>query len=75
MIEPSENISPIRKARLAKGLSQPELAIAADVSIPVISRMENRKNVSNSSFKRVCKVLDIDPETVKDDVVVTDRRR
>lgn len=74
MVDPQIMASQIKLARIAKGLTQPELALAADVSIPVISRMENGKNVSRLNFFRVCKVLEIDPSTVND-VMITDRRK
>lgn len=66
-------MSKIKEARLRLGMSQDDLALAADVSVPVISRMENSKQVSRTTFIRVCKILHIDPASVAD-VKVTDRK-
>jgi transcriptional regulator with XRE-family HTH domain len=58
-------MSTVRELREGQKLSQMELAIKAQVSIPVISRMENGHVVSRNSFERVCKELGVDPAIVE----------
>jgi transcriptional regulator with XRE-family HTH domain len=55
----------IRKARYALHWRQSELAAAAGVSVPVISRMENGHPIQSTSFKLVCLALGVRPENIE----------
>jgi transcriptional regulator with XRE-family HTH domain len=56
----------LREARVARGLTQQQVADMAFLSVQVISRMENGKSISRSSFLRVCQVIGINPEDIRD---------
>ncbi|MBA3489170.1 MAG: helix-turn-helix transcriptional regulator [Longispora sp.] len=56
----------IRDARLAKGWTQEELAVAAGVTRQLVNRYESGKsaNPQSDETRRVCLALDIDPREV-----------
>lgn len=63
MATPKTIGSKIRKVRLAKGLSQEELAFETDIDRSYISEIETGKaNFSIGFFLAICKVLKTDPK-------------
>lgn len=58
------NKEAIIKLRILKGFSQNELAKKASVSNTVIIRIEQGKNITPASAKKVCNALGIDFEQI-----------
>lgn len=54
----------VRTLRNRLGLTQPELAVQAGVSISSISRMESGKKPNKSTLKLVAAVLGVAPEAI-----------
>ena len=66
----------IKKERLAKGLTQAELASAARVSRTILSRLEQGKPrpVQTDVLDRILQALDVKPQ-LAGDLIMEDRRR
>lgn len=55
----------IRAARLAKGMSQADLAFAADISLPHISNFElGKKQLSILTFSKIIEVLGVSADEI-----------
>lgn len=55
----------IRAARIAKGMSQADLAFAADISLPHISNFElGKKQLSILTFSRIIEVLGVSADEI-----------
>lgn len=63
-------MSTIRELRLARGISQNDLAYVSGLSYGAISRMERGKPVQRTTFHVVCNVLGVTPENVTGVVLV-----
>ena len=51
----------LRQARIGRGLSQVEVAVAAGVSRPTVARIEAGLDVSMSSVRKVAEVFGLTP--------------
>jgi transcriptional regulator with XRE-family HTH domain len=66
----------LRKARLAAGLSQKELAERAELARTYVTLLErDGKSPTLDTFARICKALDISPTTLMSRAEKAQRRK